>query len=53
LQPFDLPAKVRDPPLALHAVAPVAQIAAEPVDLDAHFLAAAIAGGAGPRSTCG
>jgi hypothetical protein len=42
LQPFDLVAQLRDPTFALHPLAPVAQIVAEPMNLVAHVLAAMI-----------
>jgi hypothetical protein len=42
LQPFDLMTKFRNPSLALHAIAPITQIAPEPPNLDAHLLAAVI-----------
>ena len=42
LESFDLVSQLRDPAFALHPIAPVAEILAEPVDLDAHVIAAIV-----------
>jgi len=42
LQPFDLMTQLRDPAFALLTIAPLAQIVAQALDLDAHLFAASI-----------